>query len=266
VLLHGLLLAGLLALGCSDDASRAPVAECTGSHCATPPIQGVGANTGEGGEPGVGGDGGAGGDGVITVSVTRFESDDFTTLGAFSEPAQILADGEGGATVEAHWDGLQPLALEGLAEEPFFLVSPAQLGSDALPTLLRPRLDGAVSLPLVRASVVDGLVALSSLPLELDAQRAVLILALVDAASLAPIQGAVLTEPSADTVLYGASGSWSDTVTETDSSGTAAFVNLQAAEWPGKLTSVAVSGSVSGAIALRSVAGAVTVLRLAIER
>ena len=254
-----LLFAALLAFGCSDDDERPPALVCQGTECHGPPIQGSGATTGDGdgGEPGTGGQG-------PIFSVSRFESDDFLTTGPFTSTAAILADGEGGRTLETSWNGFDPFTIEGLAERPFLFVEP-EPGNDALPTLLSPALRSTVELPLARATVVESLLALSSVPLDLESDRAQVVLALVDATRNEPFAGATLSEATAQTVLYAASGSWSDAVTETDVTGLALLANVDAGPWPGRLTSIAVSGGAVGAIPLRTVSGAVTVLYIGIE-
>ncbi len=253
------LLVALIALGCSEDSDHPPVQACSGTQCHGPPVLGSGASTGSG----VGGEGGSA-SGIPVFSVSRFESDDFLSTAPFTNLASVLADGEGGTTLEAAWNGLDPFAIEGLAEEPFVLVEP-ELGVDALPTMLRPALDGLVELPLVRATVLESILALSSQPLDLASDRAQVAITLIDVGTAQPISAATLAEPSAESVLYASSGTWSDADSETGPSGLAMLVNVEAGAWPGKLTSVAVTGSATGAIPLRVVSGAVTVLYVGIE-
>ena len=256
-------LAAILVLGCADDDGHPPVQACSGLECHGPPILGYGASTAN---PDGDSEGGAPGAAQPPVfSVARFESDDFLATTAFAEPATVLADGEGGTTVEAAWNGLDPFAIAGLADTPFVLVEPEGSSSDALPTLLVPSLVSPVELPVVRATVMESILALSSVPLDLDGETAQLVLKLIDVNARQPISGAVLAEPSAETVLYAASGGWSDTAGETDATGLAVLASVPASAWPGRLISVAVSGTASGAIPLRVVAGAVTVLYVGIE-
>lgn len=262
---RALLFAGWLSIGCSADHERAPVQPCVGPDCQGPPTQGSGANGSGGGEAGAG----SGGDGTGSppvFAVSRFEGDDFHTTAPFGEPALVRADGRGGTTLEADWNGVDAFELEGLTEQPFLLVTPLQDGTDALPTLLAPRLTGSVELPVVRATVLDGIRALSSLPLDAVPGAAHLVLQLVDVQSSTPIAGLTLAETTAATVLYAAAGSWSDAVTTTDVTGLAVLADVEAADWPGRLTSVSVSGEVLAAIPLRAVSGAVTVVRVGLSR
>jgi hypothetical protein len=69
-------------------------------------------------------------------------------------------------------------------------------------------------------------------------------------------------EPSAEVVVYGASGTFSDVVTATDASGLVMLVNLPASSWPGSLAGVSFSGALEGAADVRVVAGAVTFERV----
>jgi len=253
------LLVSVITLGCSDDDERPPVVPCSGIQCHGPPILGSGANDGSG-------DGGEAGQGNVlpVFSVTRFAGDDFLATTPYPEPAAVLADGEGGTTLEAEWNGVDPFALEGLSEAPFVLVDPDG-GQDAVPTVLVPPLRGMVELPLVRATVLESILALSSQPLDVASDRAHLVITLINLGNQLPVAGATLTAQSAETVLYAAAGSWSDVVSETDSSGLSLLASVDAAPWPGKLISVAVSGAASAAIPLRAVSGAVTVLYVGIE-
>ena len=196
-------------------------------------------------------------------SVTRFESDDFLITAPFTGAAQLLGEREGGGNVRADWAGSGTVRLAPLTDRAFVLVTPADTTGDALPTLLRlPTTDAdALELPLVRATVLDGILSLATVPLELLPNRAQVILELRDSRTRQPLSGAGVTAPSAEAIFYADGGTWSDAVEVTDPTGLVRFVNVAAADWPGELASITVTGPVAGSLPYRAVAGAVTVLR-----
>jgi len=68
-----------------------------------------------------------------------------------------------------------------------------------------------------------------------------------------------VTATTAEDVLYGASGGFSDVATETDDTGVVVLANVPAAAWPGALVNLSFSGARSSGSKVPAVSGAVTV-------
>ncbi len=229
----------------------------------TPSQSGSSPSGGEGGGEEAGGAAGEAGQGPVVVSVSRFDTVTFDQTSPFEEPANILVEAAGGETLQASWPGAGTVELEGVARLGFLLVSPADTTMDAVPTLLQLPPDAGSSLlalPLVRASLVQGIISVSQLPLEVIPGRGQLVVRVVDAEFHSPVAGVQITEPSAEVVLYSANGVYTNSVSETDSSGLAALINVGADAWPGRLSSVTLSGTVLGSAPVRTVSDGVAVI------
>jgi hypothetical protein len=87
-----------------------------------------------------------------------------------------------------------------------------------------------------------------------------------DAETHVPLAGATVTAAGSEVVLYADGGTWSDAVTETDPTGLVLIVNAPAAVWPGRLSTLTVSGAALGSVPYRAVADAVSVVRAELLR
>jgi hypothetical protein len=246
------------------------VQACTGTECSGPVL-------GQPGGGGAGADGGAtnagsageGGETATLYSVTRFDGEAFDRTSPYAEAAQVLVERAGGGPAEeALWSGSEGFELPDAAPSAFVLVTPADAMVDATRTLSRIPANPAESeeLVLVRPSTIEAILALAAQALEQEAGRAQVVIRLREAQTGTPIAGARLSLPSAQTVLYAANGTFSDAVSETDSSGLALLINVSAGAWPGELGSITISGSVISSTPVRAIADAVTVLSIEIER
>jgi hypothetical protein len=196
--------------------------------------------------------------------VARYEGDDFEITAPYASGATLKGERIGGGSSDATWTGSGTVTLDRLVSGAFVLLSPTDSTQDALPTVLR--LPGSVEaepveLPLVRATVLDGIFALPTVPIEPISGRAQVVFQLGDSETHQPLAGATLTAPGAEVVLYADGGTWSDATTETDPTGLVLIANAPAAAWPGRLATLTVSGSVLGSVPYRAVADAVSVVR-----
>ncbi len=264
-----LLLAALPA--CSQPAERAPVT-CVGCGVQTGggvglPGSGGSAGTG-GGEAGLGANAGEG----VTLEGDLLVVNDFDFQSALklTDPGTtISAEGQAGVVVTTRYDGVGPYVLEQVlsAKEVWVLAVPPQ-GSIALPTLgpvdtTQPDENGSVGVDftLVESDLIDIILNLLTVPTARNPERASAVLKVTNAQG-APLAGVSVLDPSAEVVVYGASGTFSDTATATDGSGLVLLVNLPASAWPGSLSGVSFSGALEGGADVRVVAGAVTFERI----
>jgi hypothetical protein len=123
----------------------------------------------------------------------------------------------------------------------------------------------AATLALVRATTIEHIFDLSSVPVTLDSSKAQIILLLKQRSSAAdppPVADITVTAASAENILYGASGGFSDVATVTDNTGVVVLANVPGAAWPGALVSVSFSGAHTSGATVPVVNGAVTVAAL----
>jgi hypothetical protein len=67
-----------------------------------------------------------------------------------------------------------------------------------------------------------------------------------------------VTAPMAETIVYGAAGTFTDDAIATDASGLVLLVNVPASTWPGTLVGVTFTGALEGGADVRAITGAVT--------
>jgi hypothetical protein len=233
---RGLALLLVVLCACSEPAERTP-ATCEGCGINT----GGGVGVGSGGSAGTGG--GQAGLGANAGAGVKLEGDllvltdfDFRRGLALTDPGTtVRAEGQAGGFVITDHDGIGPYVLEDVlsADEVWALAVPSP-GSVALPTLgpvdtSQPDQTGTVNLDLalVGTDLIDVILNLLTVPTARDPERASAVLR-VTTATGAPIAGVTVIEPSAEVVVYGASGTFSDVVTATDASGLVMLVNLPA--------------------------------------
>jgi hypothetical protein len=274
-----LLVAWASGFGCVSS-SEPPPSTCVGD-CGLPPDIGVGlpppngsAGAGDTGDTDAGTSQGV----VLTGNVLILNDDlNFSTGALFTDAVDIKTDGANGIAVTGTWDGSDPFVIQGVQEAAPVWVSAtpeSATADDALPALEPVSTDSpdatnrvSVSLGLVHASTIDHIFDLSSVPLTADPTLAQVILLLVSQASGAgtppPLPGITVTAPSAQNVLYGASGSFSDIATATDATGVVVLANLPATAWPGALVSLEFSGARTSGTQVRAVTGAVTLATIA---
>ncbi len=226
---------------------------------------------GRGGPSGSGGsssDGGAGsGEGGAEepseFAVTRFEGPDFFITGPYSSGATLRGERRGGGESKGTWAGSGTVTLERLVSGAFVLVTPTDSTQDSLPTVLslpENAEEEPLELPLVRATVLDAIFTLPTLPVSAVEGRAQVVFRVGDLRTHLPRAGATITAAGAEVVLYSDGGTWSDAVTETDPTGLVLIANVPAAPWPGRLSTITVSGAVLGSVPYRAVEDAVSVV------
>ncbi len=264
-----LLLPLFLVASCGDSDHLAPAESCRTPDCTTPNTStGSGASNGTGASAGAAaGETGDAGQRSVALSVVRYDSETFDQTSPYEDSAGIVLEGVSG-TLQANWPGSGSIEVADAAPEAFVLVSPTDESADALPTVLRlpASLPDTLAMPLVRATSVQAILAVSGLPIEQVPGRAQLVLRVRDGELGTPLAGVRVAEASAEAVLYAAGGVFSDAVSETDTSGLAVLVNVAADSWPGKLGSVTLSGAVLGSTPVRAVADAVSVLEARVAR
>jgi hypothetical protein len=273
----GAVLVAALALGCHSSEENPPPPTCVGD-CGLPP--GLGSElppSGSGGGENEGGSG-PGTSGVeLTGNVLQLNDDvNFVSGTLFTGQADLKTEGANGKNVTGLWDGSDPFFLEGVrvATPVWVLATPQNpMLDDALAGMEPVRTDAADSqgrvsanLALVRSTTIDQIFNLATVPLANDPTKAQIILRLVGKASgnaePPPLAGVKVTAPAED-ILYGASGSFSDVVTETDVTGVVILANVPGAVYPGALVSVEFSGTANSGAQVRAVTGAVTLATIA---
>ena len=256
---------------CNEPTERDPVV-CVGK-CGYPGEEGNGVPQGGRGGDDEENEGGAAGesDGVtLTSHVILLNDLDFRNGGPFTDPAEIRVQKAGGGSATGPWNGTDPFRIENVLEGRaiWALGTPsAALNNDAVATLQpvrtdNPDSDGVVEadpFALVRASTMENIYDLLTVPITLDPARAQIVLRVVNDSG-AGLAGVRVTAPSAEVVIYGASGAFSDGETQTDNTGLVVLANTPASPWPGSLVSVSFAGADTGASDLRVIAGAVTVV------
>jgi hypothetical protein len=105
--------------------------------------------------------------------------------------------------------------------------------------------------------VIDTILAILTVPVLRDESKAILILE-VSRPDGTPLPGVTVTAPTAETIVYGASGTFTDDATQTDSSGLVLLVNVPSSVWPGTLVGVTFTGALQGGADVRAITGAVT--------
>jgi hypothetical protein len=182
------------------------------------------------------------------------------------DTATLRAQAKGGGTVMGDWNPVRPYVLENVLSDPLTWVSitPSSSVGVALPTLVpanttRPAADGSVTLNLgvVGRAVVDTILDILTVPTVRDESKAILILE-VRRTDGTPLPGVTVTAPMAETIVYGAAGTFTDDESQTDASGLVLLVNVPASAWPGTLVGVSFTGALDGGADVRAIAGAVT--------
>ena len=265
-----LLIAG--AGACSEEPERPPIRPaCTADDCTPLPGSGVPGSgvpgSGSGGSPS--GAGGGGGDGeVVTVTgaILQYSEDQFLQPTSFTGPGELeVFETSGARSVGTFTDGSFTLP-EVPAGAPLWLL--ARPASDALHfptwTFLEARDDIQVTVPLVQRSVVEEIMStltVPGVPLQGTAQ---VVLRVLDANQI-PVEGVTVAAPAAQLVVYGASGTWSETEVSTDSTGLVLLGNVAASSTPGNDLEVILSGAGSGSFALRVANDTATFVHLVVR-
>lgn len=222
--------AALVAAGCTKKLDNPPrlADQCGEAGCgspgngSTPPV--------EAGPDSAAAEGGAGDAGDAGVSlrgtVSILASDDFSTAQAFSGSADIKAEAPGGGEATASYDG-QSFSIAGVrvGSSVWFSITPTS-AADALPTFepWDTTSAGSVQLRLVRASVIDQIFNVVSLPPKRDPALGQVVLHFVDASNK-PLSGVAITQSPGSDVIYDAGGNWSDNAPSTGTAGLAIVVN-----------------------------------------
>jgi hypothetical protein len=213
----------------------------------------------------------------LTGAVVHITDDvNFVKTMPFTSPADLKVQGADGRTVSGTWDGSNPFLLEGVVSAPstWVLATPQNpLAADALPSMEvvetdQPDAEDTVSadVGLVQASSIEQILDSSTVPVSVDPSLAQLIIRLVDKSSSptnpTPLAGVKVALSSAENILYGASGGFSDVATETDPTGMVVLANVPGAAWPGAIVNLEFSGTKTGGDRVPAVTGAVTLTTL----
>ncbi len=204
--------------GCSDAAysscNRPP------PHGSTPPI--------EAGPEGSVPEAGTSDAGVsLSGSVDLLSSDDFVTAQPFTGNADIVAEAPGGGDAKASYNGQSFSITDALlGPSVWFSITPTSNVGDALPTLepWDTTTTGPAVLRLVRASVIDQIYSVVTLPPQRDSTRGQVVLHFVDQNGNAS-SGVAVTQSPGDSVIYDGAGTWTDVATSTGTAGFAIVVN-----------------------------------------
>jgi hypothetical protein len=251
--------------GCGEPTERTP-ATCT--NC--------GIYTGGGvGMPGSGGGAGTG-NGTAGVAATTgviltgnvILLDDFALKSGplLGDAATIRVQAKGGGTVMGDWNGTDVFEVEDVLSSPLTWanVTPMPSTSEGLPTVTpvntaNPTADGRVSqnLAVVSRTLIDTILDILTVPTVRDPSKAILVLE-VRKTDNTPLAGVTAIASGAETIVYGAAGTFTDDATQTDNSGTVILVNVPASAWPGTLVGVTFTGALQGGVDVRAVTGAVT--------
>jgi len=260
----------LLLVSCADDPERTP-ATCV--DCGYSVGAGMGLPDGSGGSGGeaASGSGATAGEAVTLTGRVALVDDVGLEAGPlFPDPAAIRVEGQSGASVVGTWDGAEPFSIENVAFGPeVWLLSTPPVNGLALPTLelldtTQPNMDRVVTadVAVVSQELIDTVLSLLSVPVFRNEEAAQIILRIEDTEG-DPLAGVTVIARSAEVVAYGASGSFSDIATETDSSGLVLIANVPATVWPGSLVGVTfAAGALQGGADVRVVTGGVTLERI----
>lgn len=257
-----------LAPGCSEPTERTP-ATCQG--CGIVTGGGIGVPTGTGGGAGTGNAqaGMAGARAGVTLTGNVLLLNDFSLQSGpllIDDPVTLKAQAKGGGSVTGTWDGLAPYELVNVLSDPLVWVSltPTNVVTQALPTLspvdtTQPTANGRVmvDLAVIDRTLVDTILDILTVPVLRDESKAILILE-VTRGDGTPLPGVTVTAPTAETIVYGAAGTFTDDETQTDNSGLVLLVNVPASAWPGTLVGVTFSGALEGGADVRALTGTVT--------
>jgi hypothetical protein len=256
----------VLAPACSEPVERKP-ATCEG--CGAFTGGGIGVPPAAGGSSGTGGgkSGAAGAESAVTLTGNVILIDDFAlkTGPLLDDPATLRAEAKGGGNVTGNWNGMDPFVIEDVLSDPFIWVhiTPSS-ASVALPTLVpmntaAPAAGGTVTqnLGVVSSLLIDTILNVLTVPVFRDPSKGILVLE-VRKADGTPRPGVTVTAPTAETVVYGAAGTFTDDATQTDNSGLVLLVNVPASAWPGTLIGVTFTGALEGGADVRSITGSVT--------
>lgn len=259
----------LLALtsGCGESTERVP-ATCT--KCGIVTGGGVGMpGSGGGAGPGNAGNAGMGATSSVTLTGRVILIDDFAFESGpvLDDAATIRAQARGGGTATGDWNGTGEYQVANVLSDPLAWVSvtPATSTGEGLPTVApvntsQPAADGTVTqnLAVVSTTVIDTVLNLLTVPTLRDTSKAILIL-MVQEADGTPLPGVTVTAPTAETIVYGAAGTFTDDASQTDNSGLVLLVNVPASAWPGTLVGVTFTGALQGGADVRAITGAITI-------
>jgi hypothetical protein len=270
------LTAMFVAFGCAKEQERPRPVTCVGKCGFTP---GLGSVSPEGGA-GPDGQGGSGNEDdpvELTGNVLILNDELHFSSGAlYTDRVALRTEDASGRNVTGAWNGSDPFSIANVKRSSvlWVLATPENgVFGDALPAVEPVRTNQPsslgqvdVTLALVRASSIEQILDLASVPLTPDSGKAQVILLLKQRTS-GPGEppGAAdvtVTAPSAEGVLYGASGGFSDVSTATDATGVAVLANVPGAAWPGALVNVEFTGARSSGARVPAVTGAVTLATL----
>jgi hypothetical protein len=248
---------------CAAEQEQPPPVTCRGD-CFIPRPHVVGHVPPSSGDAGAGGESG-GGEGPVRLGGDVWILNDLPRLTAtrFQEPADLVVDGESG-DVTGRYTGFDPFSLDGVKRSTATWVLATPGPGDALPSLQavdtsKPTDAGGVTVELTvaRESELERAFSVISQPIAPNSMAAQVVLAVQKGERAAA--GVRVTALDAEAVIYVEGSSFSDTVTETDSSGIVVLANVPASGWPGSGVTVTLAGEVTGRWDLRVVRGAVTI-------
>ena len=244
-----------------------------------PGTLGVGGGTVGGGAGGTGGgpsEGGTilptdGGSTDLEATVVVVTGDEFDLVTDFGGTANVVAEAAAGGVVVGTYDGAAgiPAELSGVLAFPGTWVGAQQTtGSQDVMNGFWPvdtSTEAKVQVPVVLRSVVDQIFSLLLAANLADPQRAQVILQFTDAAG-ATLAGVGVSAPGTAVAAFRAGGTWSDNVTETDSSGLVAVLNVDALEFPGSVQDLSFTvDGVERAVPVRTASDTVTIAAVSVQ-
>jgi hypothetical protein len=270
------LTAVFVAFGCAKEPERPRPVTCVGKCGFTPGLGGTVSPDGGAGPDGEGGSGNENEPVELTGNVLILNDElNFSSGALYTDRVALRTEDASGRNVTGTWNGSDPFSIVNVKRSSvlWVLATPENgVFGDALPALEPVRTNQPslgqvdVTLALVRASSIEQILDLASVPLTPDSSKAQIILLLKQhtSGSGEPPAAAdvTVTTPSAEGVLYGASGGFSDVSTATDATGVVVLANVASAAWPGALVNVEFTGARTSGARVPAVTGAVTLATL----
>jgi len=212
------------------------------------------------------GSGGAGGGGSVsaTGSVVAFADTGFVTTSPVTEGLTVRAEpAVGAAWISTTYDGTS-FDLTGVARgDAVWMAADSADTTQYFVTITRQDTskNKALSLPLMKADLIETIYNVSGASDTISAADAQLVVQLVDNNG-AGIAGVTTTVAGASFVAYSEANTWQLVLTETSSDGQAFFGNIPAAKFPGGEIELALGGNLVRTLPVVVAANAVTVVRI----
>lgn len=262
--------AALILCGCSEDDDRPAYQACGSQQCVGTPGGGSTPRSDAGSDSDAGG--------PTAVSITGqirlldgdlFDVERYVVLPGGAEVGFEAA--AGGFTTVQVTSGVFTVEDVAVGSGIWASVRPRSL-VDALATVQPIDTRAADSNPVrrdllvVRASAIDGMLSVLSLPTVRGEGLAHAVLRFVDGATNAPVVGVSISARDAETVAYDSDQGWSDLALGSGARGLVLWANVTALPMPGTEHVLPISGAAQGSVAVQLAADAVTFMTVALSR